>query len=60
MRPYFVKVSIGTGFEPVLNWFQSTALTARLQLPHIQYTSYAKSILNHYTLFFGKDKIEIT
>ena len=33
MRPYFAKVSIGTGFEPVLNWFQSTALTARLQLP---------------------------
>ena len=30
MRPYFAKVSIGTGFEPVLNWFQSTALIAQL------------------------------
>ena len=35
MRPYFAKVSIGTGFEPVLNWLQSTALTALLQLLHI-------------------------
>jgi len=35
MRPYLVKVSIETGFEPVLNWFQSTALTTQLQLPHI-------------------------
>ena len=27
MRPYFAKVSTGTGFEPALNWFQSTAPT---------------------------------
>ena len=32
MRPYFVRVSIGTGFKPVFNWFQSTALPAQLQL----------------------------
>ena len=32
MRPYLAKVSIGTGFEPVLNWFQSTALITQLQL----------------------------
>ena len=35
MRPYFAKVFIGTGFEPVLNWFQATALTTQLQLPYI-------------------------
>ena len=29
MRPYFAKFSNGTGFEPVLNWFQSTALTKK-------------------------------
>ena len=33
MQPYFAKVFIGTGFEPALNWFQSTALTTRLKLP---------------------------
>ena len=33
MRAYFAKVSIGTGFEPVLNWFQSTGLITQLQLP---------------------------
>ena len=32
MRPLFEKVSIGTGIKPVLNWFSSTALTARAQL----------------------------
>ena len=32
MQPYFAKASIGTGLEPVLNWFQSTALATRLQL----------------------------
>ena len=25
MQPYFAKFLIGAGFEPVLNWFQSTA-----------------------------------
>ena len=24
MQTYFAKASIGTGFKPVLNWFQST------------------------------------
>ena len=39
MRPYFAKASIGTGFEPLLNWFQSTALTARLHICLIRNTT---------------------
>ena len=38
MRPYFAKVSIGTGIEPILNWFQSTALIAQ-RLYYIGYNN---------------------
>ena len=44
----FAKVSFGTGFEPVLNLFQSTALTTELQLP--QYIS-----INYVNIFDSKD-----
>ena len=33
MQLYFAKASIGTGFEPVFNWFKSTVLATQLQLP---------------------------
>ena len=46
MRPYFARVSIGTGFEPVLNWFQSTALTARLQIFSCISTAIPRNVKN--------------
>ena len=40
MRPLIEKVFIGTGIEPVLNWFSSIALTTRAQAAsYIEYIS---------------------